>query len=101
SVPPDLAKYAPQVTVRHTDRPEGREDLEARGAVLDRLADFPDGLRRDLARQDVVEGEVGIGMSAEDGAPALDRLRDPYARGGRVRRQRQVTSEIDDRGDAA
>jgi len=66
AVPRDLAKDAPQVTVRNTDRPEGREDLEARGAVLDRLADLPHRLRCGLARQNVVKGEVRIGMTAED-----------------------------------
>ena len=56
AVPRYLGEDAPEVAVRDTDRPEGREDLEARDAFLDRFADLADRLRRDLAGQDVVEG---------------------------------------------
>src|SRR5436190_1302034 len=100
AVPRYLGEDAPEVAVRDTDRPEGREDLEARDAFLDRFADLADRLRRDLAGQDVVEGDVRVGVTAEDGAPPLDRLGDRHAPGGRIRRERQVTGEADDGGHA-
>src|SRR5215813_10513874 len=89
-----LREDAPEVAIRHADRAEGREDLEARDAGLDRLADLADRLRRDLARQDVVEREVGVGVAAEDGAPPLDVLGDGHARG--LRRQVEIAREVDD-----
>ena len=97
----DFLEDARQVTVRHPDRPERREDLEARDAVLDRLADLADRLRRDLARQDVVEREVGVRMATEDVASPLDRLRDRHARRVRIGCERQVAGEVDDRRHAA
>src|SRR4029453_3600244 len=76
-----LREDAPEVPVRYADRAEGREDLEARDARLDRLADLADRLRRDLARQDVVEREVRVGVGREAGAPPLDALGAGDARG--------------------
>ena len=63
----------------------------------DRLADLADRLRRHLARQDVVEGEVGVGVAAEDVAPPLDGLA-RWTRGARrVGGEVQVAGEVDDR----
>jgi len=102
-MPPCFAtsEDTPEVPVRYADRAEGREDLEARDARLDRLADLADRLRRDLARQDVVEREVGVGVAAEDGAPPLDVLGDGHARGVGRGRQVEITREVDDRRHAA
>src|SRR4029453_10699631 len=56
-----------------------------------------DRLRRDLARKDVVEREVGVGVAAEDGAPPLDVLGDGYARGVGRGRQVEIAPEVEDR----
>jgi len=98
-----LREDAPEVAVRHADRAEGRENLEARDPRLDRLADLADRLRRDLTRQDVVEREVGVGVAAdaEDGAPPLDALGDGHARGVGRGRQVEIAREVDDRRHAA
>ncbi len=93
----NLGKDAPEVAVRHPNGAEGREDLEAGGAVLDRLADLADGLRRDLTGQDVMKGEVGVRVATEDGTAPLDRLCDRHPRSSRIRREGEIAREVDDR----
>ena len=96
AAPGHLLEDGPEVAVGHPDGPERREDLEAGGAVLDGLADLADGLGRDLAGQDVVEGEVRVRVPAEDGAPPLDRLGDGHAGapGSRVRARSPAKSTM-------
>ena len=96
----DLLEDLPQVPHRDAGV-EGGEDLEARDAGLDRLADFAHGAGRDGAGQDVVEGVVGVGVAAE-GIPArLDLGHDGIGRRHRARCQGQRPGEVNVGGDAS
>ena len=69
--------------------------------ALDGLADLAHGGRRDLASQDEVEGEVGVGMAGESIAALFHLLHYGVGRGSIATRNGQVPGEIDKGGHTA
>ena len=73
---------------------EGRENLEAGHARLNRLANLPHGAGRDCPGENVVEGVVGVGVTPENVPPGFNLAHNRVGRRDCARRQGQRASEV-------
>ena len=96
----DLLEDLPQVP-HGNPGVEGGEDFEAGHAGLDGLANLAHGTGRDGAGQDVVEGMVNVGMTAENVPAGLDLGHDGIRRRHCARRKREGAGEVDEGGNAS
>ena len=96
AVPGYFTEYFPQMTIGTPCGVECGENFEAGDPRLDRFPDFANGRWRDCARQNVMEREVGVGMSGKRLPPLVDLLHDGIRRWGLPRRYGQVAGKVNE-----
>src|SRR5215475_8216506 len=67
-----FGKYRPQVAIGHTETRKGRKNFKTGNALLHCFANLAEGRWGDTAGENIVEGEIRIGMTAKDLASAFD-----------------------------
>src|SRR5215510_1877314 len=71
-----LGMHRPQVAIGHAEIRKGRKNFKTGNTLLHRFANLAEGRWGDTAGENIVEGEIRIGMAAKDIASAFDFCRD-------------------------